>query len=178
MIASSDLLPPPQAFLIFFLSAKSDWETGREQIKPARAGAGSEWAVRAQEAIGRSVSSHPNDSLRPSSLVNHYTQEPMYNGLLVYVLFSHGRLGTRQSDLCIRRSRLVFPVKSRMQRQKPGTKGMVTSYFASEVITDLWPGLHRLPYEDINTISVNYGSQNNIGMMEDDQGLRTDPCFS
>ena len=26
-----NLLPPAQAFPIFFLSAKSDWETGREQ---------------------------------------------------------------------------------------------------------------------------------------------------
>ena len=28
---ASRFLPPPQAFLIVFLSARSDWETGREQ---------------------------------------------------------------------------------------------------------------------------------------------------
>ena len=30
-ICAVNLLPPPRAFLIFFLSAKSDRETGREQ---------------------------------------------------------------------------------------------------------------------------------------------------
>ena len=65
------VLPPPQAFLIFFLSEKSDWETGRQQK-----GASGSWKrVRSSSAgsDGKEINSPPLDSLRPSLLVNYYT---------------------------------------------------------------------------------------------------------
>ena len=58
------ILPPPQAFLIFFLSAKSEWETGREQK-------GREWKLVASEEFERRARWDSHDSLRPFSLVNH-----------------------------------------------------------------------------------------------------------
>ena len=46
------MLPPPQAFLIvFFLSAKNDWETGREQ--KGASGSSVARGIRAQGAMGR-----------------------------------------------------------------------------------------------------------------------------
>ena len=66
LLSKEFLLPPPQAFFFFFLAQRAIDRLGVS--KKARAGAGSEWGVRAQGGK-RKRPGHRERSLRPSLYV-------------------------------------------------------------------------------------------------------------